>query len=187
MVSKHILGAICALHGLAGDFRLGAVSTDDGPRPNPCRYLALFAIAVDDTELEVDHAHAVVVARDAFKSTHPAHRTAGGGALAQPFVELVAIDHADKAVFDRDVHPHVLGRDHTRGSGMRHEQLIRNGEIFDEPWWYGAPTWLGAACPIEQQHRATGPCEIVRRRGSCRAATYYNDVKCFCLAHAVTS
>ena len=102
VVRKHVTRALCTGHRLPGYFRSRTVCADHTACPHRCRHT--FAAHVAFTRHVVHDAGAVGVAAQAFKAADPAHRTAGGSALTQPFVKGVAVDHADKAVVDGDVH-----------------------------------------------------------------------------------
>ena len=110
VIGKHAFGVACAGHRLACDFRPCAVGTNDAAGADPgSKSARLFASRAC---FEMHHSHAVWVALNALKSTNAAYRSAGGGALAQPFVKFFTVDHAHKAVVDRNVDLVVFGRDH---------------------------------------------------------------------------
>jgi hypothetical protein len=103
--------------------------------------------------LKVHHAHPSSSRVERSKRAACAHGAAGSGALAQPFIELVAVDHADEAAFDRDVDLLVGRRHHARRLRPRHQQRIGDGEVLDQARRDRAAAGLGAAGAVEQQHR----------------------------------
>ena len=72
------------------------------------------------------------------------------GARSQPFVEHIAIDHADKTAVDRHIDLLVRRRHHTRGVDARHQQMVGNIEIPDQPRRDRAAAWFYAPGAIEQ-------------------------------------
>ena len=175
VIGEHILRALGTRHGLACDLRLRAVGADDGAGPHAGRHAP--ALVGTRTLGEMDDAGAVGVARDALKAADAALRTTAGRALAQPLVERIAIDHADEAVVDRDVDARVLRRNHPGGGGTRHQQGIRNREVLDQARRNGAAAGLGAAGPVEQQHRAALARQVVRCGGAGRAAADHDHIE----------
>ena len=76
------------------------------------------------------------------------------GALAQPLVEHLAIDHADEAAVDRHVDLLAGGRHHARRRDARDEQVLGNVELLDQRRRNRAAARLDAAGAVEQQHAA---------------------------------
>jgi hypothetical protein len=127
--------------------------------------------------VEVHDAGAVFIARQVVEMAALAHRAGRGGAVAQPFVEGVAVDHADEAIFDRDVHALIAGRHHAGAPDARHEQVFRDGEVLDQARRDGAAAGLGAAVAVQQHHRVAALGQVVGCRGTCRAAAHHDHVK----------
>ena len=125
----------------------------------------------------VDDRGAVGVALEALEGAGRALRTGGGGAVAQPLVEHLAVDHADEAALDVHVDLLVLGRDHARAVDLGDQQTVGDGEVADQARRDRAAAGLDPPGPVEQQHRAAAPGEIGRRRGSGWAAADHHDVE----------
>ena len=72
-------------------------------------------------------------------------------ALAQEFVEMLAIAHADEAILDRNIHMARGGRDHARRADLGNDLRLGNIEIGDQAWRDGSAAGLDA--PVSIQHR----------------------------------
>ena len=105
MVGKHVFGFFCTGHGLPGDFRLGAVRTNDTTPSGAC----CKRDAVIGTHREMHTAHPIVIACEFVEHAALAHRAVSLGAFAQPFVKLVAVDHAHKPAFNGNVDFFIFG------------------------------------------------------------------------------
>ena len=181
VVGKNALGVAGARHGLAGDFRACAVCANDAAGADSggvntrvaARLLRVLA------RFKVHHGHAVRVALNAIKGANTAHRTAGCGTFAQPFVKLFPVDHADKAVVDGNVHLVVAGRDHSRRRGACDQQLVGNGKVLDQPRRNRTTARLHAARAVKQQHRPPTPRQVVRSGRTGWAAADNHHIKSF--------
>lgn len=134
---------------------------------------------------EVNDADAVVVARQALEAAHAALGPVRGGPLAQPFVELLAVDHADEAALDGDVDLDRLGRDHARGRGAGDEEVVGDGEVLDGTRRNRAATGLDPPGAVQQQHAAALAREVIGCRGTRRPAAHHDRVEIDdgCLTH----
>ena len=77
-------------------------------------------------------------------------------AVAQEGVEVLAVDHADEAVVDRDVDVARGGRDHAGAGDPGDDLVVGDGEVGDQPRRDRAAAGLDAAGPVEQRHRVAG-------------------------------
>jgi hypothetical protein len=134
----------------------------------------------------MDHTQAFRVPGNALEGSGPAQGTARLCPLPQPLVELAPVDHADKAVLDRDVHPPVGGRHHACRGSVGNQQRLRNLEVLDQPWRYGAPAWLHPPAAVQEQHGSAEAREVIRGRGPGRAAAHHHHVKCLGRIHWLT-
>ena len=109
----------------AGDARPCAVGPDDRAGPQPLERVVLGCALrpVDDDR------GAVGVALDRLVGAGLAPRPGKRGAVAQPLVELAAVDHADEAALDRHVDRAVGRRDHPRRLGVTDEDRLGNREV----------------------------------------------------------
>ena len=95
MIGKDAGHALGARKCGTRDARPGAVSTDHAPRADPV-FRAAARVSVDDDSATIG------VALEPVECSNAAFGAGVRGARAEPFVEYVAIDHADKAVRRRD-------------------------------------------------------------------------------------
>ena len=100
-----------------------------------------------------------------------------GCPLAQPFVELVAIDHPHEPVTDRHPYRAIRRRNHSRSGGAGDQQAEGDVEVLEQAGRHRAAARLDPTRAVEQQHLAAGQGEIVRRRGTGRSAAYDDDVE----------
>ena len=119
---------------------------------------------------------AIAVAADALIGPGLARRARCGGAHAQPFVEISAINHADEAAVDRHVDGFGAGRNHPRQIDAGLEHGVGNGEVAHQARRNRAPARLDASALVEQQHPAPGQREIMRRRRAAGPAADHDDV-----------
>ena len=180
VVREHVFGFLVALDGLARHLGLGAVGTDHVTGTHADRRV-VFVFAAG----RVMHAgHTVGVFGDLVKHRPYALRAMGLRPRAQPLIELVAIDHAHKAVFNRNIDLFVGGRDHARAPRLGHQQVVRDLEVFDQARRNRAAAWLGAALAIQQQHRAALLRQVIGS-GCAGGATADNDDVIFLGLHSV--
>ena len=147
---------------------IGTVGADDAAGTH--RLWRALALGLGWACKVVDHRRAVRLAADVRESAGATLGTGAGRALAQPFVEFVAVDHADKAVVDRNVDPVVGRRDHAGAFGLGHQQLIGDVEVANQARRDGAAARLDAAGAVEQQHAVAAPCQLLRGRSTGGAA-----------------
>ena len=174
VVRKDVSGLLGARHRLPRHFGARAVGTDHAARAHAGAPLGGLAGAV--AAAEMDDAGAVLVARQALEGADPPHRTGFGGALAQPFVEHIAVDHAHEAALDRDVDLGRAGCDHAGAADARNQQMVGNVEVADQPRRDRPTAGLDAPGTVQQQHRATLPDQVVRRGGARGPAADHDDV-----------
>ena len=110
---------------------------------------------------QVDAAVLAIVERD--EAAGATLGALGFGTRAQPFVELVAVDHADETAVDRHRHRLAGWRDHPCRSHLGLQQMIGNGEIADQPRGNRAAARFDPSGAIEQQHMPPGTRKIGRR------------------------
>jgi hypothetical protein len=84
---------------------------------------------------------------------------------------VLAVDHADEAAFDGNVHALVAGRDHARAGGACDEQVRGDLEVGDQSRWDRTAARFDAPGAIEQQDAAPLPRQVVRCGGTRRAST----------------
>ena len=99
------------------------------------------------------------------------------GARAKPFVEFLAVDHADKAAIDGHVDACSARRDHRRHADSRLQQVVRNVEISDQPRRDSAAARLDAPALVDQRDLAAEVREIIGSGGPCRASADDNHVE----------
>ena len=160
-----------ARHRLSRDARDGAVGPDHGAGANARRGLAAAFRAVADA------GNAVRVAVEPLEGAGAADGTRGGGPLAQPLVEHLAVDHADEAALDRDVDPARARRHHPGRGHARDQEAVGDREVADEPRRDGAAAGLDPPRPVEQQHRPAAPGEVGGRRGAGRPAADHHRIE----------
>ena len=172
MVGKHVFGFFRAWDSLSSYFRLGAIGTD----------YAKAACAggksqtIIGTNREMHPADAVIVAGEFVEYTALAHSPVRFGTHAQPFVKLIAVDHANKTAFDRNIDFFVLGRYHAGRTRLSDQQLIRNLEVLDQARRYGAAARFDAPLAVKQQHAVPLQSQIIRSSCTCRSAAHYHHV-----------
>ncbi len=105
------------------------------------------------------------------------------GALPQPFIEHIAIDHTDKATIDRHIYLFVRWRYHARGVDAGDQQMIGNLEIADQPRRNSAAARLDAPGAIKQQHLPPELGEVVRGGRAGRSSTDDHHIECFGSCH----
>jgi hypothetical protein len=187
VVGKDEAAALGARHSLASDLGFRAVSADHAARAHGGRELArlaslvltrvgVAAAAAIDRAAKVHEHGAIAGPFHALESAVAAHRAGCGSAFAQPLVELLAVDKADKAAFDRNVHLYI-GRGHHAGAACpRDQQVFGDGEILDQTWRNGSAARLDAPGAVEQQHLQPRARQIVRCGGPGRSAADDHDV-----------
>ena len=153
-------------------FRASAIGTNDAT----ASHTGGFFHAVVGANGEVHTANAIVVAAEFVKNTALTHRAMIFCSHTQPFVELVAVDHAHKATFDRDVHFLVFGRDHASRPCFGHQELIGDREVFDQTRRNRAAAGLDAPLPVEQQHMAAQFGQVIGCGGASWPATNHHHV-----------
>ena len=176
VVGEHIACFFCTFHTLAGDFRAGAVGAHNQARSNAGFVRLVFGRA----RLKMHAGHAIGVTAHAVKGAALAHCAMAGGALAQPLVKGVAVDHAHKAIFNRDVDAVVAGRNHARAACTCHQQVVWDFKVFDQARGNGAAAWLDASAAIEQEHAPALLGQIVCRGGARWAAANDHRVEVVC-------
>jgi hypothetical protein len=82
------------------------------------------------------------------------------GPRAQEFVEMFAIDHANKAVLDRDIDLPPCGRDHARGIHLGHDLFVGDEEIFYQTRWNRPAAGFDPSVTVDKSDLVTGPCEV---------------------------
>ena len=180
VVCEHVFGFLVALDGLARHFGLGTISPDHVAGAHADRRV-VFVFASG----RVMHpGHAVGVFGDLVKHSPYAPRAVGLRPRAQPLIEFVTVDHAHKAVFNRNIHFFVRGRNHARTTRFGHQQVIRDMEVFDQARRNRAAAGLGAALPVQQQHRAALLRQVIGS-GCSGGATADNDDVIFLGLHSV--
>ena len=160
MVGKHILGALCALDGLPCHLGLGPIGTNDETRTQTGVVSRSVTWVAD-----VHPRHAIRVARDFGEGAAHAGGTVRTGTFTQPLVKAVTVDHAHKAVFNRDVNFVVARGNHARATCFGNQQMVWNFKVFDQTRWNGTTTWFGAALTVQQQHLPTTQRQIIGRCG----------------------
>ena len=150
MVGKHIFGFFRTWHGLASHFGASAIGTNDAASP----HTGGFFQAVVGANGEVHTADTVVISAEFVKHTALTHRTVVFSPYTQPFVKLVAVDHAHKASLDRNIDLFVFGRDHASRPGFGHQEFIGDLEVFDQAGRNCTAARFDATLPVEQQHMA---------------------------------
>ena len=97
-----------------------------------------------------------------------------GRARAQKRVEILAVDHADIAVLDRDIDLTPGRRDHARGVHLRQQLIFGDVEVLHQRRRDRAATGLDAPFPVQKRHTVTRSHQIQRGRGT-RWTTSNND------------
>ena len=178
VVREHAATLLGAVDLLLRDPRAGAVGADHGAGAQ-----ALCLAGTVDVD---DGGAAVGIVFDALEAAAGACCAMGHGALAQPLVEVFAVDHADAAAFDRDVDLFVARRDHARRMGAGDQHRFGNREVCDQPRRDRTAAGFDAPCPIEQQHAMAGAGQVIGGGGAGRATTD-DDGVVVQGAHACTS
>ena len=180
VVREHVFGFLVALDGLARHLGLGAIGADHIAGTHADRRMVFVF-----TGWRVVHTgHAVGVFGDLVKDRTHALCAIGLGPRAQPLVKLVAVDHADKAVFNGDINFFVRGRNHARTTRLGHQQVVRDLEVFDQARRDRAAAGLGAALAVQQQHRAAFLRQVIGS-GCAGGTTADNDDVIFLGLHSV--
>jgi hypothetical protein len=133
-------GQCGALHG-----GIGTVCPDNVARP----HRAQFALAAIDQT-----ADAIGIAHNAVKGAGDALGAGALGALAQPLVKGLAVDHADIAILDRHIDAEIRRRHHPCRGDTRHDQVGGNVEIADQARRHSPAAGLDAPGAVQQHHRA---------------------------------
>src|SRR6056297_3053984 len=129
-----------------------------GPDDQTGFKLALFAgflVAVDHPALL-----RLLVAVDPYECACEPYGPGRFGTGAQEGVEILAIDHADKAVLDGNVHVPPGGRDHARGVHLGDQLLFADVEILHQARGNGAATGLDPALTVQKRHAVPGPGKV---------------------------
>src|SRR6056297_4213986 len=96
MIGRHEWNLVGVRNGLASDLGSGAVGTDDDSSTNALKLGrgvgSIALVLVDDDGI------AFIVMFDGLEQAPDSFGTGAAGALAQPFIEMLAIHHADNAV-----------------------------------------------------------------------------------------
>ncbi len=151
---RHLIGA---RHALPRDHRQRAVGADHGAGAD-----RLFDRGAIGAAFFVNHQRgAVVLMLDALVHAGASFGAVIGGALAQPFIEFGAIDHADETAIDRHIDAMIGRRDHARRSDLGDQHMIGDGEIADRARRDRTAAGLDAPCPVEQHDFATILGEII--------------------------
>jgi hypothetical protein len=156
-------------HLLLGDLALRSVGTDHQPRPD-ARFGAVLP-GIDDDRRPVR------LVLDPLEAARRAPRPMPRRALAQEFVEMLPVHHADEAAIDRHVHLARGGRDHPRRIHPRHDDAVGDVEVAHQPRRDGAPAGLDPPGLVEQQHAPPGPRQVVRRRRPGGPAADHDDIE----------
>ncbi len=130
----------------------------------------------------IGDARAACVAFDAHEGPGHKLRALADGAVAQEGVEMLAVDHADKAVVDGDVYMARRRRDHASTGDPRDDLLVGDREVGDQPRRDRAAAGLDAPGPVKQRHPAARARQIGCRRRPGRPATHHHDI----VGHRVT-
>jgi hypothetical protein len=107
------------------------------------------------------------------------------GALAQPLVEYVAVDHSNEAALDRHVNAAVRGRYHSCSGRPCDQELIGNFEFLNQARRDCAAARLDPTGTIEQQDRAAARCQVGRGRRARRATPDYDHIICIETGHCI--
>ena len=157
VVGENEAAAGRARHFLPADRRVRAIGADHEPRLENLRRGARLGRKMNAND-------AIAVARDLLVSADKPCRARFGCAIAQPFVERVAVHHSDKAAaVDRHVDGLPFWRDHGREPHPRLQEVTRNREIADQPRRDRAAARLDASAPVEKRNLAAPAREIVGR------------------------
>jgi len=134
----------------------GAVRSDDAA----CTYAHKRLVLGCAVRTVDDDRGAISVALDRFPRAGAAFGAGGRGTGTQPFVEMLAVDHADEASLDRHVDFAVGRRDHSSRACAPDQDILRHVEIEQHPRRYRTAARLDPPGAVEQQHAATGRGEI---------------------------
>ena len=180
VVSEHVFSFLVALDGLARHLGLGAIGADHiaGTHANWCMVFVFASGRVVHT------GDAVGVFGDLVKDGTHSLRAIGLRPRAQPLVELVAVDHADKAIFNRNIDFFIRGRNHARATRLGHQQMVGDLKVFDQARRNGAAAGLGAALAVQQQHGAAFLRQVIGS-GCAGGTTADNDDVIFLGLHSV--
>ncbi len=171
VIGEDAADLVGAFHGLAADAGPGAVGADHGARPD------LLPRALGRTVRQVAHdGGAVGIAAEGLERPGLAAAAGRGGPFAQPFVEMLAIHHADETAVDRHVHLAQLRRYHAGRANAGHEEFAGDREIGDEPWRDGAAAGLDPPRLVEQHDAVPASRQVLGRRGARRAAAHHHHI-----------
>ena len=114
--------------------------------------------------LTINHAGAVRVAYNSHESAHdilgPGVRRPG----AQERIKILAINHADKPVFDGDINTPPGWRDHARRVDLGHQLVIGDMKVLHQTRRNGTTARFDPALAVQQRNSVTRPDKIL---GSC--------------------
>ena len=147
VISEHILCFFGTRDGLASDAGLGTIGADDGARSDAFR--ASLAGYPSITNSIMNPTDAVGIALELLEHADAPDRAGIGCPDPQPLIKMLAVDHANKAAFNRHIHVDGGRRNHPRRAGACDQQAIGNPVILDQPRWYRAATRFDSSGPVK--------------------------------------
>ena len=121
MIGDHIRNFVAARHFGFGHVGPRAI----GPNHKLCGQARLFARGL----VAVNHMGACRITLDPQIGAGEAFGPVAHRAQAQEFIEMLAVDHTDKAVLNGDVHRPSRGRDHSCDVDLCHDLAGGNVEV----------------------------------------------------------
>ena len=183
MIGKHIAHTVGAPDfRRAGNARFRPVGTDNRACPDRERR----ALALRRGLAAMDQRRTVGLALKALKNSSEPFGARPLGPDAEPFVEMLAVDHADEAIADRHVGGAMRGRVDAGRASLGDEKRVGNFEVLDQSGRNCAATRLDPAASVEQEDFSAAPGKIVGG-GRTRGATTNNHrvIDVFGSGHAV--
>jgi hypothetical protein len=129
--------------------------------------------------LENHRTYAIRIQTDTLEAGIATDSAGGSGTLAQPFIELLAIDHAHETAFDRNIYFGIRWRDHACRARFGDQQVIRYIKVANCARRYCATTGFDATRAVQQQNASSAPRKIMGCSGTGRAAAYDDDIELF--------
>ena len=150
------------------DTRLGPVGADHQPRVQRA-FLGRRLVTID-------HRDVALCPLDPQERADLVIRARLDRAVAQERIEILAVDHADEPVLDRDIDLPPGGGDHPRGVNLGQKLRVTDVEVFHQARRNRAATGLDPPLPVKQHDGMTGPCKILGGGRTRRASAHDDDV-----------
>ena len=147
VIREHILCFFGTRDGLASHAGLGTIGANDGACTDA--FETTFSGHPSIANSIMNPADAIGIALEFIENADASNRSGIGRPDPQPLIKMFAVDHPNKAAFNRHINIHGSRRNHPSRVGTCDQQIIGNSVILDEPRRYGAAARFDSSRAVE--------------------------------------